>query len=285
TMRGSGTTLSRIQFEQVSPKADIWFGGSLGAHAQAATEGLLSPYKSRHYESLKPQLRNPMGNDTVQSLYAGILVFVINKDLLASKGLPMPKSWQDLNKPIYNGLIGLRKPALSGTGYTMLLSLITLMGEDQAFSYMEPLYRNAGHVGSRQMRRLFNQRTAISILFLHDFLFEKHEQDSLDFVIPSEGTSYEIGGLSLIKNRPNTVAAQQFVDFVLNPSQQKAHWQESWRLPVNSKVNLGAKVLDLDDVRLVRIDFGWAGANRQRLLQRWTKMMSKTRIQNKEAQQ
>jgi len=49
----------------------------------------------------------------------------------------LPKTWNDLLKPEYKGEIQSANPASSGTAYTMIATLVQLMGEDQAFEYLK----------------------------------------------------------------------------------------------------------------------------------------------------
>jgi hypothetical protein len=75
-------------------------------------------------------------------IYSGALGYSYNTDLLKKQGLPEPKCWADLIKPVYKGKIQVANPNSSGTAYTMLATLVQLFGEDEAFDYMKALHAN-----------------------------------------------------------------------------------------------------------------------------------------------
>ena len=79
-------------------------------------------------------------------IYSGPLGFGYNTELLAKKKLAVPRSWADLLKPEYKGEIQVANPASSGTAYTMIATLVQLMGEDKAFDYLKALHSNIGHL-------------------------------------------------------------------------------------------------------------------------------------------
>ena len=58
------------------------------------------------------------------------------------KKLPAPKCWTDLLKPDFKDEIQVANPNSSGTAYTMLATLVQLMGEDEAFDYLKALHTN-----------------------------------------------------------------------------------------------------------------------------------------------
>ncbi|WDE08056.1 extracellular solute-binding protein [Thalassomonas viridans] len=256
---GSGQTLRKIEAEAYMPLGDVWFGGSLGAHAQGSYQGLIQAYRPRDFEQLTAKFSDPLGDNRVTGIYTGILGFVIRTDLLAEKKLPIPTGWQDLLKEEYRGLIHMKSPLTSGTAYTTLLTLISLMGEDQAFSYLAKLHKN--------IRQYTTYRGAVTITFIHEAVGHKQQQ----IVIPAEGTGYEIGGLSLIKNGPTPDGAKAFIDYVISLEGQliAAQSQENFQFSSHSQVPPRKEIARYQTSRLQEIDFQWAGRHRERLVQRW----------------
>ena len=136
TRASSGETFAKIKAESSNPKGDVWFGGTGDPHLTAAQENLTEKYKSKHFDDLLPAAQNQAKNADYKSvgIYVGALGFGYNKDLLAKKGLPAPKSWMDLTKPIYKGEIQVAKPNSSGTAYTTLATILQIFGEDKGLS-------------------------------------------------------------------------------------------------------------------------------------------------------
>ena len=58
------------------------------------------------------------------------------------KNIPAPKCWADLTKAQFKDEIQVANPNSSGTSYTMLATLVQLMGEDKAFEYLKALHKN-----------------------------------------------------------------------------------------------------------------------------------------------
>ncbi len=142
SMKGSGEALAQLVAERENPKTDVWFGGTGDPHLQAAEQGLSLEYKSPALAQLQPwsqQQAQQSGYRTV-GIYSGPLGFGYNTELLAKKKIPAPRSWADLLKPIYKGDIQVANPAASGTAYTMVATLVQLMGEDKAFEYLKALH-------------------------------------------------------------------------------------------------------------------------------------------------
>ncbi len=91
---------------------------------------------------------------------------------------------------------------------------------------------------------------------------------------PSEGTGYEIGGLSLIKGAPNRDAAIQFIEWALTPEAQMiaAQQGESFQLPSNVNTPVPESSPDLASINLIDYDFDRFGSPdvRDALVGRWT---------------
>ena len=144
SLKGSGEALAQLIAERANPKTDVWFGGTGDPHLQAAEQGLSLEYKS----AALPQLHGWAQQQAQQSgwktvgIYSGPLGFGYNTELIAKKKMPVPKTWADLLNPVYKGEIQVANPASSGTAYTMIATLVQLMGEDKAFDYMKALHKN-----------------------------------------------------------------------------------------------------------------------------------------------
>src|SRR4029453_16796516 len=80
--------------------------------------------------------------DRAVAIYRIVIGFGTNSAVLAKKKLGAPRCWSDLVKPEYKAEIELANPVTSGTGYTILATLITLYGEDGAFEYLKRLRPN-----------------------------------------------------------------------------------------------------------------------------------------------
>src|SRR6478609_7849683 len=176
-MKGSGEALAQLIAEKDNPKTDVWFGGTGDPHLQAAEQGLSLEYKSPTLSQLHPwaqQQAKQSGYKTV-GIYSGPLGFGYNPELLAKKKLAVPKTWGDLLKPEYKGEVQVANPASSGTAYTMIATLVQLMGEEKAFDYMKKLHPNISaytRSGTAPVKAAARGETTVSISFVHDVTTE-----------------------------------------------------------------------------------------------------------------
>ena len=279
SMKGSGESLAQLIAEKENPKTDIWFGGTGDPHLQAAEQGLTLEYKSPTLPQLYPwaQQQAQQAKYRTVGIYSGPLGFAYNPELLAKKKLPVPKSWADLLKPEYKGDIQVANPASSGTAYTMVATLVQLMGEDKAFDYLKALHRNVGQYtrsGTGPIKAVARGETAVSISFVHDAPQERMAGFPVETVTPSEGTGAEIGSMSIIKGARNLEAAKKFYEWALTPAaQEMAAAAKQFQLPSNKNTKVDPNVPDFKKIKFINYDYAKYGASdeRKRLIAKWEK--------------
>ncbi len=279
TRAGSGSTYAKILAEKANPKGDVWYAGTLDPHSQAGVNGLLEPYKSPMLKEVGERFRNPATSKKNHSAgcYAGVLGYSVNTKLLKEKKLSMPGSWADLTKPEYKGLVQLASPQSSGTAYTTLATIVQLWGEEKGFEYLAKLHKNIGQYtksGSAPGKAAARGEALIGIGFLHDHALQKVNGFPLELVVPSEGTGYEIGGLSIIKGARNMENAKKFIDFMLSKEGQEVPQKvKMFQVPTNINANVPKEAIRLDQVNLIDYDFVKYGTEemRSKLIDRWAK--------------
>ncbi len=279
SLKGSGEALAQLIAEKANPKTDVWFGGTGDPHLQAAELGLSMEYKS----PTLPQLHGWAQQQAQQSsfktvgIYSGPLGFGYNTELLAKKKLPVPKTWADLLNPALKNEIQVANPASSGTAYTMVATLVQLMGEDKAFDYMKALHKNISQYtrsGTGPIKSVARGETTISISFVHDGPGEKMQGFPIETVTPSDGTGAEIGSMSLIKGARNLEAAKKFYEWALTgPAQEMAAAAKQFQLPSNKAAKVDARVPDFKKIKFINYDYAKYGASaeRRRLIAKWEK--------------
>lgn len=107
TDTAGGETLAKLAAERNNPVADVADMGLQFAHL-AADRDLLLPYKHSRWEEVPDWARDPNGR--FSAAYLGTVVFAINPRVVKN----LPKSWKDLLKPEYKGLVSLQDPRRSG---------------------------------------------------------------------------------------------------------------------------------------------------------------------------
>lgn len=279
TLKGSGEAIAQLIAERANPKTDLWFGGTGDPHLQAAEQNLSQEYRS---PSL-PQLHDWAQKQAAQSgyktvgIYSGPLGFGYNSELVKKKNIPIPTTWNDLLKPVYKGELQSANPASSGTAYTMIATLVQLMGEDQAFEYLKKLHGNIAtytRSGTGPIKAVARGEATISISFVHDGPGEKAQGFPLETVTPADGTGAEIGSMSIVKGARNPEAAKAFYEWALTPSAQALGAATmQFQLPSNKATKVDPRVPDFRKIKLINYDYAKYGqtAERRRLIQRWEK--------------
>ncbi|MEO7008969.1 MAG: ABC transporter substrate-binding protein [Caldimonas sp.] len=279
SLKGSGEALAQLMAERANPKTDVWFGGTGDPHLQAAESDLTIAYKS----ATLPQLHAWAQQQAAQSgyktvgIYSGPLGFGYNSELIAKKKMDVPKSWADLLKPEYKGEIQVANPASSGTAYTMVATLVQLMGEDKAFDYLRALHKNVSQYtrsGTAPIKAAARGETAVSISFVHDGPQEKMAGFPLETITPSEGTGAEIGSMSIVKGARNLENAKKFYEWALTPqAQQFGAATKQYQLPSNKATPIDPHVPDFKKIKLINYDYAKYGASaeRKRLIAKWEK--------------
>jgi iron(III) transport system substrate-binding protein len=246
---------------------------------QAAEQGLSLEYKSPSLSQLYPwaqQQAQQAGFKTV-GIYSGPLGFGYNPELLAKKKLGVPKSWADLLKPEYKGDIQVANPGSSGTAYTMVATLVQLMGEDKAFEYLKGLHKNVSQYtrsGTGPIKAVARGETAVSISFVHDGPGEKMNGFPVETITPAEGTGAEIGSMSIIKGARNLDAAKKFYEWALTPAaQEMAAAAKQFQLPSNKNARNDPRIPDFKKIKFINYDYAKYGASaeRRRLIAKWEK--------------
>jgi iron(III) transport system substrate-binding protein len=279
SLKGSGEALAQLVAEKANPKTDVWFGGTGDPHLQAAEQDLSIEYKSASLSQLHAwaQQQAVQSKYRTVGIYSGPLGFGYNTELIAKKKLPIPKTWADLLNPAYKGEIQVANPASSGTAYTMVATLVQLMGEDKAFEYMKALHKNISQYtrsGTGPIKAAARGETTISISFVHDGPGEKMQGFPVETITPTDGTGAEIGSMSIIKGARNLDAAKRFYEWALTPqAQQFGAASKQFQLPSNKNTPVDPRVPDFKKIKFIDYDYAKYGASaeRRRLISKWEK--------------
>jgi iron(III) transport system substrate-binding protein len=277
-----GEALARVKAEKDNPKTDIWWAGTGDPFLQAAEENLLEPYRPSNFAQLHPWSQNQykISGDKVGGFYSGAIGFGVNTEVLKKKNLPVPQCWSDLLKPIYKGEIESSNPATSGGAYTIVAGLVQLMGEDKAFEYQKALHKNITQYtrsSTAQGANVGRGEVAIGISFIHGFIEVIENGFPVDVVVPCEGTSYEVGGIGLIKGARNIENAKKFYEFLMSvEGQSLGAASKTYQQPANKNTPPNAKILQADKVKLIDYDFKKYGSSetRKAVIGRWEKEVS-----------
>lgn len=277
--KGTGEIAAQLRAEANNPKTDIWWGGTGDPFLQTAEQGLLAEYRPAYLHDLHSwSVRQyAMSGHQVGGFYSSAIGFGYNTETLKKKKLPEPQCWSDVIKPAYKGEVEISHPASSGTAYTVIAGLVQLMGEDKAFDYLKALHKNTTtytRSGQAQAPNVAKGEVGVGITFMFNFEKWKADKYPVKTQAPCEGTSYEVGGIALVKGARNMDNAKKYYDWLMSPEGQAVGAQVgSYQVPANKTFKMDPRIPTLDNVKLIKYDFEKYGkaAERRRLIDRWTK--------------
>jgi iron(III) transport system substrate-binding protein len=284
TRKSSGEFYAQLKAEAANPKGDVWWGGTGDPHLQAAEEGLTLEYKSPKLAELQDWAVRQAEASKYRTVgvYAGALGYSYNAPELAKRKLAEPKCWSDLIKPEFKDDVQVANPNSSGTSYTMLATLVQLMGEAKAFDYLKALHKNINQYtksGAAPARAAATGESLIGITFQHDAVVQAVGGAPVKIVSPCEGTGYEIGSMSIIKGAKNLENAKKWYDWALSVEAQTvgSAAKISYQVPSNKNAPVPPQAPKLSEVKLINYDFVKYGssAERKRLLTKWDEEVSK----------
>jgi iron(III) transport system substrate-binding protein len=223
--KATGEVFAQLKAEASNPRTDVWYGGTHDPHVQAANENLLQPYTSVNMKDQYPwsaDLHSKTSGQVV-GIYRITLGFGYNRELIAKKKIAPPACWSDLVKPEYKGDVELSNPTTSGTAYTILATLVQMMGEDKAFDYLKALNKNVNRYttsGTAQRQSVARGESMVGITFLDEFIPEQYVGAPIETVLPCEGTGYSVGAMSLVRGARNAENARKFYDWAMTADAQ-----------------------------------------------------------------
>ncbi|HEX8164425.1 MAG TPA: ABC transporter substrate-binding protein [Beijerinckiaceae bacterium] len=277
TRKSAGEVYAQLKAEASNPRADIWWGGTGDPHLQAAEEGLTEEYKSPKLSELHDwavrQWEQSKGRTV--GIYSGALGFGYNVKEIANKKIAEPKCWADLLDPKLKDEVQVADPNSSGTAYTLLATVVQLMGEEKGFDYLKRLHKNVNQYtksGAAPAKAVALGETAVGIVFMHDLVTMVVDGAPMKVVAPCEGTGYEIGSMSLVKGARNPENARKWYDWALTPAAQAIGAQvKNFQVPANKAAPIPKEAPKLEEIKLIAFDFAKYGSSdeRRRLLSKW----------------
>ena len=155
-------------------------------------------------------------------IYKGILGFMVNTDELARMGIEAPQDWADLLKDEYKDLIWLSNYNTAGTAKLVINTMIQKYGHDEGIKYLVDLDKNIEvytKSGSGPSKNVGTGECVIGIGFLHDGITQivDNGYTNIELIIPSSGTSFEVGATAIFKGAAHSNAAKLWIEYALSP--------------------------------------------------------------------
>ncbi len=213
--------LAKVQEEGGNPSGDVWFGGTTDPFNEAIVDNLLMQYDAVNASHItKDMYRDADGY--WYGIYTGILGFMVNQDELDRMGIEAPEDWADLPDEKYEGLVWMSNYNTAGTAKLILNTMIQKYGHDEGIEYLTDLDKNVEvytKSGSGPSKNVGTGECVVGIGFLHDGITQivDNGYGNIELIIPSSGTSCEVGAVAIFENCAHPAAAKLFVEYSLSP--------------------------------------------------------------------
>lgn len=270
----TGIVTAKLLAEKGNPQADVVWGLAASSLLIADLQGMLQPYEPQGLDAVLPKMKDERTPPHWVGIDAWMSAFCANTVELEKKGLPIPRSWNDLTKPEYKGQIVMSNPASSGTGYLSVSAILQLKGEEKGWKYLDRLHQNIAqymHSGSKPCKAAGAGEYPLGISFGYRAVKQKNNGEPIEPVFPKEGSGWDIEANALVQKNQIKPAAKKFLDWAISPeiSQEYAKNFAVTAVKTNTKVPKGFP--PDPTAQLINNDFQWAAQNRDRILAEWTK--------------
>lgn len=144
---------------------------------------------------------------------------IVNREILKKHGLEVPKTYEDLLKPEYKGLIAMPDPKSSGTGYFFYKNWVNLWGEQGALDYVDKLYGNLKQFtesGSGPIKLLTQGEVAVGLALTFQAVTEINEGQPFEIIYPPEGSPYSLTGSAIVEGHKEKEGVQEVFDYLIH---------------------------------------------------------------------
>lgn len=264
--------VKRILAEKDKPNGDIFIGGTCDAYELLKANDALAKYESYNSNSIPSKYKDSSNYWTgfqLDTLSIGINKEIWDRDF-ASKGIPMPKDFNDLLKNEYKGKIIMPNPETSGTGYTFFATLYQELGETKYKEFLNKFTENVGAYtvsGFNSIQRVSSGEYAVTVNFLGDQLIERKFDPNLISITP-KNTGWNVDSIAEINNCANKEVAEAFIDFILSDD-------ISNNLSTYSNAISTKKSNDITNSIYLNYDFKDAALTRNNIMKMFSESVSK----------
>lgn len=274
----TGVITAKLLAEKANPQADAVMGVAASSLALLDLQGMLEPYAPLNLDAIMSQYRDKKKVPAWFGMDVWGATVCFNTVEAQKRNIPKPQTWKDLTKPVYKGQVVMPNPASSGTGYFDVTAWLTLFGDDKGagggWKFMDGLHENIAqytHSGSKPCNMASSGEFVVGISFEYRANANKAKGAPIDLVFPTEGLGWDLEAFAIHKGTKKLDAAKKLADWA---SSKDAMLLYGKNFAITAQPGVAAPLANVPkdyEARLVKMDFGWAAENRERILAEWTK--------------
>ncbi len=270
----TGVVTAKLLAEKAAPVADVVMGLAATSLMLLDKEGMLQAYAPKGLEAIPANYRDPASPPKWVGMDVWSSALCFNTVEAEKAKLPKPTSWEDLTKPEYKGQIIMPNPASSGTGYLMVSAWLQLMGEEKGWAFMDRLHQNIAsytHSGSKPCKQAAAGEFVVGLSFEYRANKSKKDGAPIDVVLPSEGLGWDMEASGIMATTPKLEDAKKLIDWSASNEANQLYAQNYAIVAIPGVAEQLEHVPANIESMLIKNDFNWAAANRDRILAEWTK--------------
>ena len=270
----TGVITAKLLAEKNNPQADVVWGLAATSLLLLKTEGMLEPYAPKGVEKLDPKFVDKSNPPAWVGMDAWVASVCFNTVEAGKLGLPAPKTWKDLTKPVYAGHVIMPNPNSSGTGFLDVSSWLQLFGEKDGWAYMDALHQNIArytHSGSAPCKLAAAGEIPIGVSFAFRGAKSKADGAPIDIIVPEEGVGWDMEATAIVAGTSKLDAAKTLVDWSIT---KKANEMYNTGYAVVAMPGVAKPVKFFPDnliEKMIDNDFEFAANNRAKILEEWQK--------------
>ncbi|HXG75333.1 MAG TPA: thiamine ABC transporter substrate-binding protein [Gaiellaceae bacterium] len=283
----AGEVVTKALLTAGDPEGDVLFGVDNNLLARALQGDVFEPYESPGLATVDEELvLDP--EHRVTPIDHGDVCLNVDKAWFAERGLPPPRSLEDLARPRYRGLLVVENPATSTPGLAFLLATIARFGEPGWQDYWRRLRANdvlvvdgweeaytvrfSGAGGSRGNRPVVVSYASSPPA---EVLFRTPRPKEAPTAVVEESCYRQIEFAGVLRGARNEEGARTLIDFLLSKRFQEDVPLQMFVFPVNREAALPPEFVRFAVVPEHPLELPPADveANRERWVDEWTRIV------------
>lgn len=254
---GSRHVYNRVYSERSRPACDVWWGAPSTMFMQAAEIGLLAEYTPTWSDSIDASSRGAAHR--WYGTHDTPLCIMFNDTGYTRDD--MPRTWDDLLDPKWDGKIVMRKPLESGTMRTFIGAMVARAeSEDAGIAWLKELHdATAAYPENPQLlfERIKRNKEEITVWIVPDAVLQKNRHGyPFDYYVPAQ-TPVLTEGIAIIEGAPHSDAAQKFYEFVTTQEALIHQAEEYGKMPAREDIDASELPAWMSEQPIVPMEIDW----------------------------
>lgn len=289
----TGSALNRLILTSVgspTPEADVFYGLDNTFLSRAIEQDLFEAFQPAALDAIPDEFKLDPSFKVFPIDYGDVCIN-FDKAWLTENDLALPTSLQDLTRAEYNGLLVVENPATSSPGLAFMLASIAEFGEDGWLDWWQAMKENNVVIVSDWETAYYTNFSGSSGKGLQPMVISYASSPAAELIyseteltesptasLVSPGMCWrQVEFAGILKNTPNRVLAEKFVDFLLSKEFQEDVPMQMFVFPVLPGAALPEGFVLASQIPeiVASLDPDLIASNRDAWVNDWTNLMLK----------